>query len=89
MKKIIQYHIGYIITIISDSWTAYNWLREYGYHHIVHEHCLNDFGIGDEDTSHIESILGKIKGSFSSIDNALASENFIYYLKEMEFRYDI
>ena len=89
LKKIIQHHVGYNNTIISDGWEAYNWLRDYGYHHIVHVHGRNDFGMGNEATSHIESIWGQLKGLIVSIYNALTPENFIYYLKEMEFRYEV
>ena len=58
MKKIIQHHIGYTNTIINDDWEVYNWLREYGYHHIVHIHGSQDFLHGTESTSHIELIWG-------------------------------
>lgn len=47
------------------------------------------YSCGNEATSHIESIWGQLKGSIATIYNALAPEYFIYYLKEMEFRYDI
>lgn len=45
--------------------------------------------MGNEATSHIESIWGKLKGLITTIYNSIAPENFIYYLKEMEFRYDM
>ena len=87
LKKIIKHHIGYNNTIISDGWESYNWLREAGYNHIVHGR--NDFGHGSESTSHIESIWGQLKRIINTIYNALAPEIFIYYLKEIEFRYSI
>jgi len=34
LKKIIQHHVGYNNSIISDGWVSYNWLKKYGYHHI-------------------------------------------------------
>ena len=89
IKKIIIHHIGKNNTIITDGWESYQWLSESDYHHIVHVRGMNDFGHGNESTSHIKSIWGQLKGLINKIYNALLPDNFIYFLKEIELRYYI
>ena len=81
--------IWYNNNIISDVWQSYNWLQQNGYYHIVHEHGRQHFGHGSESTSYIESILGQLKRIIAQIYNSLKPENFIYYLKEIEFRFNV
>ena len=54
--------------------------------HIVGRH---DFGHGTESTSHIESIWDYFKTLIIKIYTSLLPENFFYYLKEIEFLYNV
>ena len=89
IKKLVLHHIGSNNTIITDGWDSYNWLSSSNYCHIVHVHGRNDFGFRTHSTCHIESIWGYFKGIITRIYCTLLPDNFIYYLKEIEFRYNI
>ena len=88
LQKIIFHHIGFNNTIITDGWEGYNWIRDYRYYHIIHIHGRHDFGSGNESTSCIESIWGIFKGMITRYYNALNADNFVYFLRELEFRYN-
>lgn len=88
LKKIILHHVGINNTIITDGWDGYNWIGQYSYAHLVHLHSRGQFGRGDASTSYIESIWGIFKGMLTKYYNALTAFNFIYFLRELEFRYN-
>ena len=44
-----------------------------------------DFGLGIESTSHIESIWSQLKSFIIKFYQALKSDNFIYFIRELEF----
>lgn len=88
MKKIIKHHVGENNTIIQDGWEGYTWLRNENYEHIRHTHGLHDFGRGSESTSHKESVWATLKRYISKLYTALNQKNFIYYVREIEFRYN-
>ncbi len=52
-------------------------------------HGRNDFGLGSESTSHIESVWSQIKSLITKLYYALKPENFIYFVRELEFSYNI
>ena len=88
LEKIIRYHISIGNNIITDGWGAYNWMNaaNSGFNRIIHIHGHHDFGHGDESTSHIESVWSDLKRLLSRAYVAVKSENFIYFLKECEWR---
>jgi hypothetical protein len=88
LKKIIFHHIGFNNTIINDDWQGYDWIGEYRYNHIKHIHYRNDFGTDNESTSYIESIWDILKGMITRYYNALNADNFVYFLRELEFHYN-
>ena len=49
-------------------------------------HGHNDFGFGNESTSHIESVWPDLKRLLSRIYVSVKSYNFIHFLKESEWR---
>ena len=89
IKKIILRHVGRNNNIIIDGQEVYNWLNFHNYHHIIHVHGRHDFGHGTESTSHIESIWDYFKTLIIKIYTSLLPENFFYYLKEIEFLYNV
>ena len=66
--------------------SAYLWLNNSDYHHIVHIHVHHDFDHDDESTSHIVSMWADLMLLLSRLFVAVKSENFIYFLKECEWR---
>ena len=48
---------------------------------------LRDFGFSSYSTSHIEALLSMIKRKFIKIYGIMLKDNFIYFLREMEFRF--
>ena len=89
IKKIILHHIGSGNNIITDGWPSYNWLSSFNYNHIRHIHGRNDFGHGLESTSHIEQIWEQLKLLIVRLYVELQSDNLIYFVREIEFRYYI
>ena len=67
---------------------AYNWNDDdnSGFHRIIHIHGHHDFCHGDESTSHIESVWSDLKRLLSKAYVVVKSENFIYFLKDCEWR---
>ena len=55
------------------------------YIHSVHSHGHGDFGYGQENSSHIETIWGNLK-SIKNLYYQVPSDNFILFLCEEEFR---
>ena len=89
MQKIIKHHVGENNIIISDGWEGYTWLRNDNYEHRRHILWRHDFGWGSESTSHIESVWATLKRYISKLYTALNQKNFIYYVREIEFRYNV
>jgi hypothetical protein len=84
LKTIIERHVGYGNIICSDSWAGYNFLSRAnsGYVHEVSNHHRGQFGL----TSRIEGIWGELKLLIKSMYISIHSKNFIYFLKEVEYR---
>ena len=70
--------------IITDGWSSYQFLDDtnFEYKHEVHR-------LGSHSTSHIEGIWGTIKQYIKKTYNYIPCKNFIFYLREAEFRYMI
>ena len=77
--------------IITDSWKGYSFLDEpeEGYIHYSFNHSLGNFGSGLLSTSRIESVWGELKAILKKIYSTIRSNNFIYFLKESEYRRSI
>ena len=88
LKKIILHHVGINNSLSIDGWEGYTWINQYRYAHLVHLHSRGQFGRGNESTSYIESIWGILKGMITKYYNALNGNNFLYFLRELEFRYN-
>lgn len=73
---------------MTDGWRGYEWINneDSGYSRIGHVHDLHDFGYGIESTSHVESIWSQLKQEIKSIYYIIPMHNFLYYLKECEWR---
>lgn len=84
MKTIIEKHIGKGNIINTDSWSAYNFLDniDSGYLHNAYNHNRGIFGL----TSRIESIWHEMKEKIKSMYHTINNQNFIYFLREVEFR---
>ena len=74
--------------IITDGWVGYDWISEYRYNHIKHIHGRHDFCSGNESTSYIEIIWGIFKDMITRYHNALNADNFAFFLRKLEFRYN-
>ena len=88
IKKIINAHIKKGNIIVSDSWGGYAWLNDEnsGYIHSTHIHAQGNFGNGNDSTSHIEQLWAHLKLIIKKIYNTIPKKNFIYFLRESEFR---
>ena len=88
LEKIIRHHVGTGNNIVKDGWGAYNWMNSFnsGYWRVIHIHGHHDFGYGTESTSHVESVWGGLKQKLREFYMAVKTDNFILFLKEMEFR---
>jgi hypothetical protein len=72
MKTFIYNHIRENNTIITDGWSAYNFLDDSNYIHEVHIHGpQGNFGFGLHSTSHIEGIWGTLKTKINKIYNCI------------------
>lgn len=89
-KIFIFNHIKPNNTIITDGWPSYNFLNnnDSNYVHEVHAHGPNgNFGFGAHSTSIIEGAWGTIKSIIKRIYGYIPADNFILFLREVEFRF--
>ena len=87
LMPIIQGKILGGSTIHSDGWKAYDGLILNGYtHHRVH-HSANEFARGKCHVNGIESFWSFTKRRLAKF-NGVASNKFLLYLKESEFRFN-
>ena len=90
IKIFINNHIRENNTIITDGWSAYQFLDHSNYVHEVHIHGPNgNFGFCFLSTSHIEGLWGTLKSIINKIYNCVPCDNFILFLREAEFRYKL
>lgn len=74
-------------TIFTDGWKAYDGLVLNGYDHYRVFHSENEFARGKSHVNGIENFWSFAKGRLSKF-NGCSSSNFIYHLKECEWRYN-
>ena len=73
----------------SDYWGAYDGLVDYGAKaHYRVKHSKNEFAIGNNHINGIESFWAYTKHRLSKF-KGISKNNFILYLKESEFRYNM
>jgi transposase-like protein len=84
LQTIIEKHVMTGNNIYTDSWNGYNFLsfNNSGYNHIQYNHSAGHFGV----TSRIEGIWGELKHSLKKIYSTIRSINFVYFLREIEYR---
>ena len=91
-KTFITNHINEQNTIITDGWVSYQFLDDpnSNYVHEIHRHGPGgNFGFGVHSTSFIEGAWGTVKQYIKKIYNYIPDENFILFLREAEFRFNI
>ena len=55
----------------------------------MHTHDHDDFGCGTDSTSHIEQLWADLKSIIKNIYRTISIENFVLFLRESEFRWNI
>jgi transposase-like protein len=74
-------------TIHTDGWKAYDGLIINGYDHYRVHHSANEFSRGKCHVNGIEGFWSFAKRRLAKF-NGCAGQNFIYLLKECEFRFN-
>ena len=70
-----------------DGWSGYNFLKNnINDTHELHNHGAGDFWFSTHSTSHIEVLWAELKKEFNKIYGLIPMKNFIYFLREVEFR---
>ena len=87
LKIIINKHIMIGNNIYTDNWNGYNFISriDSGYNHVRFNHSQGHFGF----TSYIESLWNELKGKLKKLYCTIRADNFIYYLREIEYRRSI
>ena len=88
LKTIITTHVLKGNYIITDCWSGYNFLSDVGsgYIHLSYNHSRGIYGFGINSTSRIESVWAELKQLIKKIYGTIKEKNFVYFLKECEFR---
>ena len=91
LKKFTVNHIEAGTTITHDGWPGYSFLNDDDsvWEHEVHNHGHGDFGYGRHSTSHIEHTWNNIVQEIKIIYGHIPSKNYIYFIREGEFRLNI
>ena len=90
--KIIINHIKPHNTIITDGWQSYNFLNRLDSNcpYEVHIHGpQGNFAFGSHSTSYIGGVWGTVKQYIKIIYNLIPDNNFILFLGQGEFRYNL
>ena len=87
LMPIIQGKILEGSTIHTDGWKAYDGLIVNGYDHYRVFHSNNEFSRGKSHVNGIECFWSFAKRRLAKF-NGLASNSFVLYLKECEFRFN-
>ena len=70
-----------------DVWRGYDFLDNViNFTQEIYNQGDGDLGLDKRSTSHIESLWAEIKREFFSIYGIIPMNNFIYFLREIEFR---
>ena len=88
LKKFITKYVPEGNYIITGGWSVYNWLNNNGYVRLEHNHGRNDWGEGNETTSHSENIWNVLKAEIKSTYKSKQTKDFLYFLREAEFKYN-
>lgn len=89
LKIFVTNHIAPGTKIVTDGWLGYSFLDDDDnsvWEHEIHHHGGGDFGFGSNSTSHIENCWANLKYQIKSIYNKIPKANFIFFLREAEFR---
>ena len=91
LKTFITNHITPGTHIVTDGWQSYDFLDGYDsvWTHEKHLHAQGVWGSGEHSTSKIEVTWSHIKNEITSIYNIIPKSNYIYYIREAEFRLNI
>ena len=90
--KNLTNHIKEHNTVITDGWASYQFLNDpnCNYKHETHIHGPSgNFGFGLHSTNITEGVWGTDKQYIKKIYNYIPDENFVLFLREGEFRYNI
>ncbi len=88
LQKMIEKHVFNGNIIVSDAWSGYSFLNDIhscNIHH-VYNHGRGNFGRGLDSTSHIEGFWSELKSYVKKMYYSIQSYNFIYHLREAEYR---
>ena len=91
LEIFVNNHIEAIITILTDGWAGYSFLDSDNsvWAHEIYNHGAGNFGIGSHSTSHIEVTWSHLKSQITNIYNIIPKTNYIYFIREAEFRLNI
>ena len=91
LKIFISNHIAPGTHIVTDGWPTYDFLDGYDsfWTSEKHLHAQGVRGYGEHSTSKIEVTWSHIKNQITSIYNIIPKSNYIYYIREAEFRFNI
>ena len=92
MEIFVKDHIEPGTIIISDGWSGYRILdnaQTSVYEHKVFNHVTGNFDRGQYSISHIEHTWNHIKQEIRQIYGSILNQNFVYFLREAEFRLNI
>jgi len=87
LEKIIKERIKMKSTIYSDKWRAYSGLVGLGYVHSSIDHGKQEYVSGKVHINGMEGFWGLSKVNMNSY-KGIRKNNWLSYLKEMEFRYN-
>ena len=87
LKKFITFFVPPGNNIITDGWRAYNFLTELGYCRLKHDHGRNDWGYGNESTSHSQNIWNDLQAEIQQTYRSIQNKDFYYILRKAEFKY--
>lgn len=74
--------------IVTDSQQDYGFIDNInsGFIHHQYNHGRGDFGYSLDSTSRIEGLWAEIRAIIKRLYNTVCSDNFIYFLREAEYR---
>ena len=86
LKAFITSNIAIGNNLVTDGWSGLDWInaRNSGYRRYEHIHGHNDFGRGQESTSHIEGVWAQLKTEIKSTYKMIPSFNLLFFIKEAE-----